>query len=130
MPRGIAAFVLVASLVFSMTILGGVGFYGLLGEDIDLDAETQNADVQAAAEELSGISFGEGRSSAILQGPLAVVTPVVGILQTFVATIGNTSGILQLLFGVPPVVGDTLETLFRIAMLVTVVYAIRSGSPV
>jgi len=97
---------------------------------VDVDAAGQNADVQQAAEQLDGIEFAEGRSSSILQGPLAVVTPVVGIMQTFTAVIGNTSGILQLLFGLPAVAADAIEVLFRIAMLVTLIYLIRSGSPV
>jgi hypothetical protein len=128
MARGIAAFVFVGSLIFSMTILGGVGFYAALG--VDVDASGQNADVQAAADQLDGIEFGEGRSGTILQGPLAVVTPVVGIIQTFTGVLGNTSGMLQLLYGIPKVAADTIELLFRIAMLVTIVYLIRSGSPV
>jgi len=128
MARGVAAFVFIGSLILSMTILGGMGYYADLG--VDVDAAGQNADVQQAAEQLDGIEFGEGRSSSILQGPLAVVTPVVGIMQTFTAVIGNTSGVLQLLFGLPPVAADAIELLFRIAMLVTLVYLIRSGSPV
>lgn len=128
MARGIAAFIFVASLIFSMSILGGVGFYASLG--IDVDADSQNEDVQDAAEQLDGIEFGEGRSSSILEGPLAVVTPVVSIIQTFSTVLGNTSGVLQLLFGLPEIAADTIELVFRIAMLVTIAYIIRSGSPV
>jgi len=128
MPRGIGAFIFIISLIFSMTILGGLGFYSALG--ISVDAEGQSNDAQAAAEELDGISFAEGRSSSILEGPLAVVTPVVSIFQTLTTVIGNTSGVLQLLYGLPVIVADTIETLFRIAMIVTIAYVIRSGSPV
>jgi hypothetical protein len=130
MARGIAAFVFVGSLILSMSILGGVGYYVSLGTGVDVDASSSNADVEAAAGQVGNITFGEGRSNSILQGPLAVVTPVVGILQTFTAVLGNTSGILQLLYGLPPVAADAIELLFRIAMLVTLVYLIRSGSPV
>jgi hypothetical protein len=126
--RGIAAFVFMVGLIFSMTILGGMGYYADL--DVTIDEGGQNADVQAAAEQLNGIEFGEGRSSSILQGPLAVVTPVVGIFQTFTTVLGNTSGVLQLLFGVPKVAADTIELFARLAMLVTIGYLIRSGSPV
>lgn len=128
MPRGIGAFVVIVSLIFSMTILGGVGFYAQLG--VDVDAEGQNEDVQAAAEQLDGISFAEGRSNSILEGPLAAITPVVSIFQTFTTVIANTSGVLQLLYGLPPVAADTIELMFRLAMLVTMGYLIRSGGAV
>lgn len=128
MARGIAAFVFIVSLIFSMTILGGLGFYASSG--VNLDASAQNKDVQRAAEQLDGIEFAEGRSSSILEGPLAAVTPVISIVQTFTTVIGNTSGVIQLLYGIPKVAADTIELMFRIAMLVTVVYIIRSGSPV
>lgn len=127
-PRGIAAFVFIGGLIFSITIIGGLGYYS--AANVDLDAENQNADVQRAAEQLDGIEFAEGRSSSIIDGPLAVVTPVVGILQTFTTVIGNTSGVLQLLYGLPAVAATTIEWAFRIAMLVTMLFVIRSGSPV
>jgi len=128
MPRGITAAVFVISLIFSMTILGGVGFYAMLG--VQIDAESYNEDVQRAADELQGIEYGEGRSSSILEGPLAAITPVVTIFQTFTTVLTNTSGVLQLLYGLPPVAADTIETFFRLAMVVTIGYLIRSGSPV
>jgi len=125
----IAAFVFVGGLILSMGILSGVGYYAQLG-DIDVDKSNANSDVEAAAEELDGISFGEGRSNSILEGPLAVVTPVVQIFQTFTTVLLNTSGVLQLLYGLPAVAADTIELVFRLAMLVTIGYLIRSGSPV
>lgn len=128
MPRGTAAFVVLAALVMSMTVLSGLGFYAEMGAEVDVSG--QNEDVQAAADQLSGIEFGEGRSSAILQGPLAAVVPVVRIFQSFTTVLGNTSGVIQLLYGAPKIVADQIELLFRIMMLVTIAYAIRSGSPV
>ncbi|MFW5956773.1 MAG: hypothetical protein ACOCQY_05155 [Halorhabdus sp.] len=128
MARGIAAAIFVVSLTFSMMILGGVGYYSSMG--VDMDASGQNADVEKAAQQLSGVEFGEGRSASILEGPLAAVMPVVDMAQSFTAIISNTSGVLQLLYGVPAVVGDILELMFRIAMVVTFIYLIRSGSPV
>lgn len=128
MARGIAAAIVLASLIFAMTVLSGVGYYGALGAD--LSVEGQNEDVQAAAEELSGIGFGEGRSDSILQGPLASVVPAVGLFQTFVTVIGNTSGVLQLLYGLPPVVADTIQLFARLVGLATAIYLLRSGSPV
>lgn len=128
MPRGIAAFVFIVSLIFSMTILAGVGFYGMMG--VSVDPDSQNDDVREAAEQLDGIDFGEGRSSSILEGPLAAVTPVITIFQTFTTVISNTSGVIQLLYGLPAVAADMIELMFRIAMLITIGYIIRSGSPV
>jgi hypothetical protein len=126
MPRGIGAVVVIVSLILSMSVLGGVGFYALLGADVS--AESQNQDVQNAADQLGSISFAEDRSNSILEGPLAVVTPVIGIFKTFITVIRNTSGVLQLLYGVGPVVGDAVELMFRMALLVTIGYAVRSGS--
>jgi hypothetical protein len=128
MPRGTFAFVVVASLVLSMTLLNGLGYYALMGAEIDVSG--QNKDVQAAADNLDGIEFGEGRSSAILQGPLAAVVPFVRIFQSFTTVLGNTSGVVQLLYGVPPAVADPIEVVFRLMMLVTIGYGIRSGSPI
>lgn len=123
MARGIAAFVFVTSLIFSMSILGGLGFYASMG--VEVDASTHSADAERAADSLDGIEFGEGRSSSILEGPLAVVTPVVDVLNTFVTVLDNTSGVLQLLYGLPPVVADTIQSMFRIAMLVTLAFMVR-----
>lgn len=125
MARGIAAFVMVFSLLASMTILSGLGYYADLGAEVD--PETHNEDVANAAENLQGIEYDEDRSPPILQGPLAAVIPVVEILQTFTTVIFNTSGLLQLLFGLPAVVADTIELLFRIAMLLTIAFLIRGA---
>jgi len=125
MAKGIAAFVFLVSLIFSITILSGLGFYAQLG--VSADVETHNEDVQNAAENLEGIEYDEDRSPPILQGPLAAVIPVVEILQTFTTVLGNTSGVLQLLFGAPEVVADTVELFFRITMLVTIAFLIRGA---
>ena len=126
MARGIAAFVLVGGLILSMTVLSGLGYYAELG--VAVDDESANEDVQAAAEQLEGVEFGEDRSASILEGPLAVVMPVVGMIQTFTAVLSNTSGVLQLLFGLPKVAADAIETFVRLAMLVTIIYLVRSGA--
>lgn len=125
-PRGVGAFIAVTALIMSMTVLGGMGYYAKLGADID--DESYNQDVQDAAEELNSIEFGEDRSSSILEGPLAAITPVVGMFQAFITVLTNTSGVIQLLYGVPKVVGDTVELLFRIGMVITLGYLIRSGA--
>ena len=127
-PRGVGAFIAVTALIMSMTVLGGMGYYAKLGADID--DESYNQDVQDAAEELNSIEFGEDRSSSILEGPLAAITPVVGMFQAFITVLTNTSGVIQLLYGVPKVVGDTIELLFRIGRVITVGYLIRSGAGV
>ncbi len=125
MARGIAAAVFLISMILSITILSGIGYYAELGTEMDVSSQSE--DVQRAADNLDGISYDEDRSSAILQGPLAAVIPVIEILQTFTTVIGNTSGVLQLLFGAPVVVADTLELFFRIAMLVTIAFLIRGA---
>ncbi len=135
MPRGIGAAIFVISLIMSMSILAGLGYYGSIGRG-QIDASSHNDDVKDAAKVLNssaedgGIGFAEGRSSSILQGPLAAVTPVISIAMTIVTVIGNTSGVIQLLFGIPAPIADIIEMFFRISMLVTILYMIRSGSPV
>lgn len=128
MPKGIGAVIVLVALILAMSVLGSMGYYAALGAD--LDVESQNQDVQDAAESLSGIGFGEGRSDSILQGPLAAVVPAIGFFQTLTTILGNTSGVVQLLFGAPQPVGDAIELIARIVMLVTAIYLIRSGSPV
>ena len=128
MPKGIGAVIVLVALILAMTVLGSMGYYAALGAD--LDVESQNQDVQDAAESLSGIGFGEGRSDSILQGPLAAVVPAIGIFQTLTTILGNTSGVVQLLFGVPAAVGDAIQVFARLVMVVTAVYLLRSGSPV
>lgn len=125
MAKGIGAFVFVVSLLFSMTILSGLGFYAMLGAEIDVDS--QNEDVQSAAENLEGIEYDEDRSPPLLQGPLAVVIPAVEVLQTFTTVVSNTSGVLQLLFGLPAVVADTMQRMFHFAMLVTILFLVRGA---
>ena len=127
MARGIAAFVMIASLIFAIGILGGVGYFAELG--IAMDVDGQNEDVQAAADDLAGVEYDEDRSPSILQGPLAAVIPFVNGLMAIKAVIANTSGVLQLLFGIPAAVADPLELFFRIAMGVTLYFSIR-GSPI
>lgn len=123
MVRGIGAVVFLMSLIFSITILSGLGFYAQIG--ISASAESHNDDVQDAADQLEGIEFDEDRSPSILRGPLAAVIPAVDLLMAFATVLGNTSGVIQLLFGAPVVVADTIQLLFRIAMLITAAFFIR-----
>lgn len=125
MARGVTAAIFIASLVFSMSILSGLGFYALLGADIDVSS--QNEDVEAAASELQGIDYNEDRSPSILEGPLAAVIPAIDVLLVFRTVIGNTSGVVQLLFGAPEIVADTVETFFQLSLLVTIIFAIRGA---
>lgn len=125
MARGIAAVIFVVSLIFSITILSGIGFYASMG--IEADVEGQNEDVQAAAENLGAIEYDEERSGDILQGPLAGIIPAVEILQTLSTILFNTSGVIQLLFGAPEIIADTLQTFFQLAMLITIGFFIRGA---
>lgn len=129
MAKGIAAAVVLISLVLSMSVLGAMGFYSDLGAG-EIDADSQNEDVVAAADRLDGIEFGEDRGASILEGPLAAVVPVVNMALAFVTVLSNTSGVLQLLYGFPAPAADAIELFARIAMVVTFIYLIRSGSPV
>jgi len=55
---------------------------------------------------------------------------VIEILQTFTTVLSNTSGVLQLLFGVPAVIADTVELFLGIAMLVTIAFTIPGGADI
>lgn len=129
MAKGIAAAVVLIALILSMSVLSGLGFYADLNAG-EIDADSHNDDVVAAAESLDGVEFGEDRGASILEGPLAAVVPAIDFALTLKTVLANTSGVLQLLFGVPAVAADAIQTFARIAMLVTFIYLIRSGSPV
>lgn len=130
MAKGIGAVVVMATLILALSVLTSVGYVAGLDSDLAVDVSSQNADVQQAAEQLTSVEFGEGRSSAILQGPLAAVTPVVRIFQTLQAVLLNTSGVLQLLYGAPKPAADAVQLIGQIAFVVTGIYLIRSGSPI
>lgn len=125
MARGVAAFVFISALVLSITMLSGIGYYADIGTEIDASSQTE--DVQRAADGLSSVSYDEDRSGSILEGPLAAVIPAVDMILTLKTVIGNTSGVIQLLFGLPVIIADTIELFFRIAMFVTVAFFIRGA---
>lgn len=106
-------------------MLSGIGYYAELA--VPEDVEGQNEDVQSAVEDLGGVTYDEDRSSSILQGPLAVVVPFVDGLMVIKMVLGNTSGLLQLLFGVPAAVADPIETLFQLAIGVTILFGLRGA---
>ena len=130
MAKGIGAVVVMATLVLALSVLVSTGYVAGLDSDLAVDVSSQNADVEQAADQLTSVEFGEGRSSAILQGPLAAVTPVVRIFQTFQAVLLNTSGVIQLLYGAPKAAADAVQLIGRIAFVVTGIYLIRSGSAI
>lgn len=123
MARGIAAVIFLVALISSISILSGIGFYAQLG--VSASVESQNQDVQRAAQNLEGIDYDEDRSGSILQGPLAAVIPAVEIVQTLSTILFNTAGVIQLLFGAPEIVAETIELFFRVSMLITIGFFIR-----
>lgn len=128
-PRGVGAAVVIVSLVLSMSVLSSLGYYALLG-DRQYDVSGQNEDVQRAASELRNISYGEGGGNAFFEGPLAAVQPAVDMLSTLRTVVFNTSGVMQFLFGLPAAAADAIATVFRLALMITMAYLIRSGAPV
>lgn len=125
MARGIAAAIFLASLVLSMTVLSTLGFYSQMGTEIDVDG--QNEDVKDAAAALYDVDYGEDRDPSILEGPLASVVPGTDMLITLRTIVGNTSGVVQLLFGAPEVVGDTVQIMFQLALFITIAGFIRGA---
>lgn len=129
MARGITAAIFVVALISSMTILSSIGFYAQLGHGIEVDPETHNEDVVDAAAALGDVDFGEDRDPSILEGPLAAVIPGVDTINLLTTIIGNTSGVVQFLFGAPEVVGSAVERLFQISLLITLAGLVR-GAPI
>lgn len=119
MSKGIAAFVVVLSIMMSISVLAGLGFYDNL--NVDYTDDQYNDDVQSAADALTSQNSTTSGTNPIEDFTVGAGTS----LQTIWQVLGNTSGVLQLLFGVPAVLADKLELFFQIIFGITFAGFIR-----
>lgn len=119
MAKGIAAFVVVLSLIMSISILSGLGFYSSMGVDY---SDSANDDVREAADALVGQEATDsGSGSALEDFTSSAATTLASAWQV----IANLSGVLQLLFGLPAALTDTLQTFFLMVFGITFAAFIR-----
>lgn len=119
MAKGIAAFVIVTAIIMSMSILSGLGFYAGMGVDYEASA---NDDVQSAADVLVGQNATDRAGGSVLQD---FTTSGATTLATAWQVISNLSGILQLLFSLPAVLTDKIQTFFQLVYGITFAAFIR-----
>lgn len=119
MSKGIAAFVVVLALIMAISISSGLGFYAALNVDYSTSA---NDDVQRAADAMVGQEAADKSGGSVLQD---FTTSMGRTLSTGWQVIANLSGIVQLLFGTPKVVADTLQSFFQMTFGITFALAIR-----
>lgn len=113
MAKGIAAFVVVLAVIMSISILSGIGYYNSL--NIDYSDSGYNDDVQAAAEAMTNQEAANTGSSVLTD----FTTGAGNTISTAWQVLSNTSGVLQLLFGLPSTLTDMVETFFQIIFGVT-----------
>lgn len=107
MSKGIAAFVIVLSVIMAISMLSGIGYYSELRVNYDAG---YNDDVAAAADVLVGQEASNTGSSVFTDFTVGGANA----LRTAWQVLANTSGVLQLLFGLPPAVADPLERFFQL----------------
>lgn len=119
MAKGIAAFVIVLTPVLAISILSGVGYYDAL--DVSYGDTAADQDVQNAANALQNAQASDTGGSAIVEFTTGAATA----LQSAWTVIGNTSGVLKLLFNVPNVLAGQLQLFFQIIFGLTFIGFIR-----
>lgn len=119
MSKGIAAFVVILAAIMSISVLAGIGYFDAWG--VDYGGTNADADVQAAADALTNPEATDTGGTALVE----FTTGPANALQAASAVVGNTSGVIKLLFGLPDVVADTAETFFQIIFFVSFLAFLR-----
>lgn len=119
MSKGIVAFIVVIALTLTISILSGLGFYQEMGLSYSDDA---NEDVKSAADALVGQEAGDQSKDNVIED---FTTSAGKTLSSGWQVIANLSGILQMLFGVPTVLADTLQLFFQVTFGITFAAFIR-----
>ena len=117
--KGITAFWIILVVVVVMSILSGLGFYDEIGMGVPTNA---NDDVQNAADALIGQEATDRSGGSVLQD---FTTAGATSLSTAWQMIANTSGVLQLLLMLPPVLADQVQLLFQLTFGLTFAFYIR-----
>lgn len=119
MSKGITAFFIVVALTLSISIMSGLGFYGMLGVSY---TDSANADVQRAADSMVGQEAADKSGGSVLQD---FTTSAGRTLSAAWQVLSNLSGILQLLFGIPSELADAIQTFWIMVYSVTFAAFIR-----
>lgn len=119
MSKGIASFVVILAVIMSISVLAGIGFYDSL--QVNYTGDQHNEDVQAAADAMTN-----QESTTTGTNPIEDFTVGAGTtLSAAWQVISNTSGVLQLLFGLPQGVAEAMQTFIRIIYGITFAGFIR-----
>jgi hypothetical protein len=119
MSKGITAFYIVLSVIVALSMLGGIGFYSSINLDY---SDSADADVQNAADALVGQEATDRSGGSVLQD---FTTAGATAISTGWQVIANLSGILQLLFMLPEVVADAIQTAWQVTFGLTFAFFIR-----
>lgn len=119
MAKGVVAFVIMVALTMSISVLAGLGYYAELRVDYSSD---MNEDTKAAAEAFIGQTATDRAGGSVLQD---FTTSGATTLSSAWQVLANTSGVLQLLFGLPPVLADLFQLFFRLMFGITFAGFIR-----
>lgn len=119
MSKGITAFFIVVALTLSIPITAGLGVY----DDLHVDySNSANDDVQEAADALIGQEATDESAGSALED---FTTSAATSLSAGWQVLSNLSGILQLLFGLPAVLTDPMQTFFQVTFGITFIAFIR-----
>lgn len=121
MSRGINAAVWVLAAMFAVTMLGGLGFYGLADSAYSTPADDTNRVVEALEEPSGSTASGQGVVESFTVGAL-------DILQVLWIAVTDTSEVIMLFLPFQPIafVGEQLA---RLAMGLTFAYFMRGVLP-
>lgn len=119
MAKGIVAFIVVVSLTMAISIMSGLGVYAALNVQYE---DTANEDVQKAADAMIGQEAADKSGGSVLQD---FTTSAGRTLATGWQVLANTSGILQLLFGLPSVLTDMIQLFVQMVYGITFAAFIR-----
>jgi len=119
MAKGVTAFFVVVAVILSISTLSGLGFYQTVGAEF---SNSSSADVRNAADALIGQEASDQSSGSVLED---FTTSAGTTLATAFEVLANTSGILQLLLGLPAALADQIQVFFQLVFGVTFAAFIR-----
>ena len=119
MAKGIVAFIVCVAFILAISILSGLGYYADMGVQY---SESADADVQAAADAMTGQTASDQSGGSVLQD---FTTSAGRTLATGWQVIANLSGILKMLYGAPDVVASSMQTMFQIVFGISFAAFIR-----
>ena len=119
MSKGIVAFMVCVAFILAISIVSGLGYYA----DMNVQySDSADADVQAAADAMTGQTASDQSGGSVLQD---FTTRAGRTLSTGWQVIANLSGILKMLYGAPDVVASSMQTMFQIVFGISFAAFIR-----